>query len=417
MPTNEALQRKTEELARSEERYRYALMAGRLVHWETDVPTRTRIWREDSMALFGIKLKDGIGRLGGDDDEFRQAVHPDDRHLVTKVYDLAENQDWFPIEYRILRPDGSIRWLSGGGQVVSRDANGKPQRLVHVVADITDRKNAEEHIHQLLRELTHRGKNLLAVIQAIASQTGRRSDTIEEFQESFTKRLQGLAASHDLLVTQNWKGASLADLLRDQLGVFATADGSAISLSGPDVFLNPQTTESIGLALHELATNAVKHGSLSVPAGTGRGVVGDRAAVWRRAGKTAADVDRARRSGRRPAVTQRLRPCRVRPHRGARARWRIENDFEPEGLNWQLTIPTVNSAKRRTVFKDRAAWAGRGVGARYLTRAAQASCGRPVRVSGAIRGSSLRCVWRSDSECSSTQARPRVERAPLPELC
>ena len=357
MPTNEALQRKTEELARSEERYRYAMMAGRLVHWETDVPTRTRIWREDSMALFGIKLKDGIGHLGGDDDEFRKAVHPDDRHLVTQVYDLAENQDWFPIEYRIVRPDGSVRWLSGGGQVVSRDANGKPQRLVHVVADITDRKNAEEHIHQLLRELTHRGKNLLAVIQAIASQTGRRSDTIEEFQESFTKRLQGLAASHDLLVMQNWKGASLADLLRDQLGVFAAADGSAISLSGPEVFLNPQATESIGLALHELATNTVKHGSLSV-------LSGKVAVSWAIEPPSGEAPERLQlswieRGG--PVVVARSRNGFghvVSDRIVARA---LEGDlkmaFEPDGLNWQLTIPTVNSAKQRTVFRDRKAWA------------------------------------------------------------
>ncbi len=209
----------------------------------------------------------------------------------------------------------------------------------------------------MLRELTHRGKNLLAVIQAIASQTGRRSDTIEEFQESFTKRLQGLAASHDLLVTQNWKGASLADLLRDQLGVFAAADGSAISLSGPDVFLNPQTTESIGLAVHELATNAVKHGSLSV-------LSGKVAVSWTIEPPSGDAPERLRLTW-----TERGGPAAAAPSRNgfghvvfdrivARA---LDGDlkmvFEPEGLNWQLTIPTVNSAKRRIVFKDRKAWA------------------------------------------------------------
>lgn len=356
MPNTEALRRTTEELARSEERYRYALMAGRLVHWETDLVARTRIWRDESMALFGLKLENGIGQYGGDNDEFKLAVHPDDRHMVKKFYELADTQDWFPAEYRIVRPDGTIRWLSGGGQVVARGPDGKAQRLVNVVADITDRKNSEEHIHQLLRELTHRGKNLLAVIQAIASQTGRRSDTIEEFQESFTKRLQGLAASHDLLVTQNWKGASLADLLRDQLGVFASSDGSAISLSGPEIFLTPQTTESIGLALHELATNAVKHGSLSVP-------TGKVAISWAIEPPAGAVPETLRltwveRGG--PAVAE---PSRkgfghvVFDRIVARA---LDGDlkmtFEPEGLNWQISIPTVNSVKRRTVFKDRASW-------------------------------------------------------------
>ncbi|MEI8277016.1 MAG: HWE histidine kinase domain-containing protein [Hyphomicrobiales bacterium] len=355
-PPIDALQRKTEELARSEERYRYALMAGRLVHWETDLTTGTRIWREDSMALFGLKLENGIGRLGGDNDEFRKAVHPDDRHLVTKVYELAQTQDWFPVEYRIVRPDGSIRWLSGGGQVASRAPDGKPLRMVHVVTDITERKNAEEHVQSLLRELTHRGKNLLAVIQAIASQTGRRSDTIEEFQESFSRRLQGLAASHDLLVTQNWKGASLGDLLRDQLGVFAGTDSSAIALSGPEVFLNPQTTESLGLALHELATNAVKHGALSSPDGK----VSVSWAIEPAAGASPERLNLAWLERGGPAVSQ---PSRngfghvVFERIVARSlNAELKMVFDPEGLSWQLSIPTVNQMNRRTIFKDRASW-------------------------------------------------------------
>lgn len=352
----DALQRKTDELARSEERYRYALMAGRLVHCETDLTTGTRIWREDSMALFGLKLENGIGRLGGDDDEFRKAVHPEDRPLVAKVYELAQTQDWFPVEYRIVRPDGSIRWLSGGGQVAARAADGKPLRLVHVVTDITERKNSEEHVQALLRELTHRGKNLLAVIQAIASQTGRRSDTIEEFQESFSRRLQGLAASHDLLVTQNWKGASLGDLLRDQLGVFASTDSSAIALSGPEVFFNPQTTESIGLALHELATNAVKHGALSTPDGkvSVSWAIEPAAAAaperlnlaWLERGGPA--ISQPTRNGFGHVVFERIVARSLNAE--------LKMAFDPEGLNWQLSIPTVNQMNRRTIFKDRASW-------------------------------------------------------------
>lgn len=353
MPETEALRRTTEELARSEERYRYALMAGRLVHWETDVASGTRLWREDAMALFGLKLEGGIGKLGGDDDEFRQAVHPEDRHLVTKVYDLAETQDWFPVEYRIIRPDGSLRWLSGGGQVVTRDEQGKPQRLVHVVADITERKNSEEHIYQLLRELTHRGKNLLAVIQAIASQTGRQSDTIEEFQESFTKRLQGLAASHDLLVVQNWKGAALTDLMRDQLRVFANSGSTAIEFSGPEIFVDPHTTEQLGLALHELATNAVKHGALSKSSG-------QVSVVWAIEPPSADAPEKLRITW-----TERGGPPVSPPTRKgfghvvferivARALGgKVEADFAPDGLVWQLSFPTVNSIGRRTVFEDR----------------------------------------------------------------
>jgi hypothetical protein len=125
------------------------------------------------MAVFGLSLVDGRGQVGGDADEFKLALHPDDRHLVKEFYELADKQDWYPVQYRIRRPDGTIRWLSGGGQVVARNPHGKARRLVNVVADVTDRKVAEEHVKFLMGEITHRSKNLLSVVQAIASQTGR----------------------------------------------------------------------------------------------------------------------------------------------------------------------------------------------------------------------------------------------------
>jgi PAS domain S-box-containing protein len=140
---------------------------------------------KEAMALFGLSLVDGRGRFSSEADEFKLAVHPDDRHLVKEFYELADKRDWFPVEYRIRRPDGTIRWLSGGGQVVARSADGKAQRLINVVADVTDRKVAEEHVKFLMGELTHRSKNLLSVVQEIASQTGRTVDTFEEFQKRF----------------------------------------------------------------------------------------------------------------------------------------------------------------------------------------------------------------------------------------
>ena len=157
-----------------------------------------------------------------------------------RFYELADKQDWFPVEYRILRPDGTVRWLSGGGQVIARGPDGKAQRLINVVADITDRKIGEEHVQTLLSEITHRGKNLLAVIQAIASQTGRTTVSFDEFQERFTRRLHGLAASHDLLVMQNWKGASLANLVRNQLAPFAESGSEAIQRNRSGYLFEPE---------------------------------------------------------------------------------------------------------------------------------------------------------------------------------
>ena len=143
-----------------EQRLSGALRAGQLVHWETDLITGTRTWTREAMALFGLSLVDGRGRFGGDADEFRLALHPDDRYLADGFYELADKQDWFPVEYRIRRPDGTVRWLSGGGQVLARSAEGKAQRLINVVADVSERKIAEERVKFLMGEIIHRSKNL-----------------------------------------------------------------------------------------------------------------------------------------------------------------------------------------------------------------------------------------------------------------
>lgn len=337
----EAAQHKTEELAESEARYRWALMAGRLVHWETDLKAGTRTWTKEAMALFGLSLLSGRGCFGGEADEFKLSVHPDDRHLVEGFYELADKQDWFPVEYRILRPDGTVRWLSGGGQVVARDAGGKASRLVSVVADITDRKVAEDHVGFLMRELTHRSKNLLTVVQAIADQTGRTAETMSEFQTRFTQRLRALAASHDLLVLQNWQGAALARLVHDQLAPLAGSGQERVSVSGPDVVLNPKATEAVGLALHELATNAVKYGALSVPAG--------RVLISWAFDNFPFDSRELRlswveRGGPivKPPVRKGFGHAVFERSVAKSLSGRVVMDFAPEGLGWELTIPTIN---------------------------------------------------------------------------
>src|SRR5690242_18557165 len=115
--------------------------------------------------------------------------------------------------------------------------------------DVTERREAEAHLRLLLRELTHRSKNLLAVIQAMARQTARHVGSIDGFLSQFGARLQALAASHDLLVRESWYGASLAELVRSQLG----ASLGQVSIEGPAVALKPEAAQNLGLALHELA--------------------------------------------------------------------------------------------------------------------------------------------------------------------
>lgn len=328
-------------LRESEARYRSSLTAGRMGNWETDFVAGTRTWSEEGMALFGLALPEGRGQIGGEEDEYALALHPDDRHLVQELRELADKQDSFPAEYRIVRPDGTIRWVSGRGQVIARGTDGKAHRLVSIMADVTDRKAAADHIQFLMREISHRSKNLLSVVQAIASQTGRSAGSIDEFQARFSRRLQGLAASHDLLLHQDWKGAALSDLTRDQVAPFVEAGSTRLSIAGPDVFMTPQAAEAVGLALHELATNAVKYGALSVSSG--------RVAVsW------VVEHEGAAQSLLRLRWVERGGPFVTAPSRKGFGHVVFERiitnslggevamDFAPEGLSWELSIPTAN---------------------------------------------------------------------------
>src|SRR5450432_4604389 len=131
-------------LRESEARYGLALTAGRMGSWETDLVARTRSWSKEGMALFGLDLVSGVGQVGGDADEYEAALHPEDRHLVQRYHDLADKRDSFLAEYRIVRPDGAILWLSGRGLVVARQPDGRAQRLVSIMADVSERRQAEE---------------------------------------------------------------------------------------------------------------------------------------------------------------------------------------------------------------------------------------------------------------------------------
>jgi two-component sensor histidine kinase len=132
--------------------------------------------------------------------------------------------------------------------------------------DITERKRAEEKDRILTAEVNHRAKNLLAVVQAVAQQTARMDDP-KEFSQNFEQRLAGLAASHDLLVQAEWRGVDTATLIRAQLAHFADLIGTRILLDGPTVLLKADAAQNLGMALHELGTNASKYGALSDPNG------------------------------------------------------------------------------------------------------------------------------------------------------
>ena len=126
-------------------------------------------------------------------------------------------------------------------------------------------KVRQERAEFLMQELAHRSKNQLAVVKGMALQTARQSGTVDQFVEHFGQRIQGLAESQDLMVRQNWQGAWLRDLVRAHLELFGA--GARAEMQGPELFLNANAVQNIGFALHELATNASKHGALLTPLG------------------------------------------------------------------------------------------------------------------------------------------------------
>jgi two-component sensor histidine kinase len=148
------------------------------------------------------------------------------------------------------------------------DEHGKIIGTISCAIDITEQKRQQQRLMLLMREATHRSKNLLAVLQSIVRQTARRTQNIEEFLTRLNARLQAIARSHDLLVNDDWSGTSLRKLLESQLSVLSDVEPARIKYSGQDLLLTSVAVQNLGLAFHELSVNAMRHGALSEPRGT-----------------------------------------------------------------------------------------------------------------------------------------------------
>jgi two-component sensor histidine kinase len=162
--------------------------------------------------------------------------------------------------------DDGVRWFQ-----VWIDADhgegGDVQGVVTTMVETTEQKRREQTLKTLLREVSHRSKNLLAIIQSIATQTGRYSETLGDFLTRFRGRLQSLASSQDLVTSSNWRGAALRELVSGQVGRYGADPTRSLRFRGENPYLNPNAALHIGLAMHELAVNSVSYGALSRPDG------------------------------------------------------------------------------------------------------------------------------------------------------
>jgi PAS domain S-box-containing protein len=225
-----------------------------------------------------------------------------------------------------------------------RSESGALDGVACAAIDISKRKEDEAHLRLLLRELTHRSKNLLAVIQAIARQTGRHAGSIQAFLSQFSGRLQSLAAAHDLLVRESWHGASMQELVRAQLSAYFDGEIERVSMQGPAVLLKPEAAQSLGLALHELAGNAARFGALSVD--QGRVTVS-----WDQTDAPHSDalIVNWREEGGPPVKARRKRgfgSMALERHLAAALEADISLDFDPEGLRCRIAIPAKHLLSR-----------------------------------------------------------------------
>jgi PAS domain S-box-containing protein len=237
-------------------------------------------------------------------------------------------------EVMIRAKDGRERLWSFVSSALGTQSDGR-RLFVCMAQDVTERKAREEQVHILMREVNHRAKNMLSLVQAIARQTAAREP--EDFIGRFTERIQALAANQDLLIRNEWQGVDVEDLVRAQLAHFADLVGSRIAVRGPKVHLNAAAAQAIGLALHELATNAGKYGALSVSAGrvdVGWQFDGDIFAMsWTE--RNGPPVSPPERRGFGSTVIGMMAKLSVGGE--------VELDYAPSGLTWRLTCPTANA--------------------------------------------------------------------------
>ena len=326
-------------LRESEDRLRLALASTDTGTWDWDLNAGVFTWDERMRELWGVGPDEPVTI-----ETYLGALHPQDREPTLQAIQKAQRAEASPAEYdvehRVIgKRDGIERWVGSQGRAHFSD--GVPVRMTGTARDITERKRAVEHVHLLMREITHRSKNLLAVIQAMARQSKQGSRTVDDFEVRFSGRLQALAAAHDLLVQRDWHGVGVAELVRSQLGHYLDRQASQIVIKGDNLVVTPEAAQNIGLAVHELSTNAAKYGALSVAEGqvtVAWGWVADGSAGplfrmhWIEAGGPG--VVPPAQKGFGQIVLEQL---------AARAlRGEAELRFEPGGVRWVIDVPGRN---------------------------------------------------------------------------
>ncbi len=257
---------RTASLREGEERLRLAIDAGQIGTWESDLATGITTRSQRTLDMLGLVVDGEALSFAA----WEAHLHPADRGRMRAAWDdvAAGRQPDYRIEYRFQRPDGSWRWIESTAAVVDADpATGLPLRLAGTNRDITERREAEERRDLLTKEVNHRARNTLAIVQAILRLT--RAEDAAGYARLIEGRIAALARAQSLLAAERWTGAPLGTLLAEELAPFGgTAEaGTRFTVSGPPLRLRAEAVQPLGMVVHELGTNAAKHGALSKPEG------------------------------------------------------------------------------------------------------------------------------------------------------
>ena len=273
---------------------------------------------------------------------FFDITHPED--AANERPDYAQQVSGaighYVVTKRYVRGDGLVVWVEVASSTV-RHPDGGFAYSVRMVQDVTDRKTAEEHRKLLLDELNHRVKNTLATVQALATHTARTASSAEDFRSRFEPRLMALSVAHDRLTKNDWRGANLVDIVRGELQ--SHSGMNRVRASGPDIILPPRMSLSVSMALHELATNALKYGGLSVAGG----YVEVHWSVEREEGSpypTLLTVQWEEHGG--PAVSPPKKMgfgSRLLRVTAAELKGEVDVRWLPEGLTWRISMPLPTS--------------------------------------------------------------------------
>ncbi|MBV8474802.1 MAG: response regulator [Hyphomicrobiales bacterium] len=263
---NETLEQRvaarTAELLESRARLKHAVDLAKLTYFDLDYAQDQITTADNFVSIMGFSLPEegAAASVAAARETLHRHVAPADRRRFVQQTENTEGP-FRKIEYRVIGDDDKERWIESEWHF-EMGPDGRPIRVFAANIDITERKQSEEQRKILMAEINHRSKNLLAVVQAIVNQSARYAEP-HAFAHTLSLRLQGLSASQDLLSRNNWRGIELSELVAAQLAHFKDIVGTRIVVEGPPAQLTAAGAQAIGMALHELATNAVKHGSLA----------------------------------------------------------------------------------------------------------------------------------------------------------